>query len=164
MKRLLLIMMSLVFILSSGAQAADEILTFSKDEYRERFHRLSQELRCLVCQNQSIADSSAGLANDLRAELYRMVESDMSEKEIIEFMTQRYGDFVLYRPPVKAKTAALWFGPFILAVVGVLGMIVFLRRRNRALAAAVPAKLNEEEQKRIQALLNNTDAGNAPKQ
>jgi cytochrome c-type biogenesis protein CcmH len=96
-----------------------------------RMLRLSAELRCLVCQNQTIADSSAPLAEDLRRQVREMIVRGDTDAQIIEFMTQRYGDFVLYRPPLKGSTAALWFGPVILLVGGLGIFIVVLRRRSR---------------------------------
>jgi cytochrome c-type biogenesis protein CcmH len=91
---------------------------------------LASELRCLVCQNQTIADSSAGLAIDLRAQIRQMLQDGRNEAEIFEYMTQRYGDFVLYRPPVKSTTALLWAGPVLLLVGGLFGLWQVLRRRQ----------------------------------
>ncbi|KPF49075.1 hypothetical protein D621_15285 [beta proteobacterium AAP51] len=112
---------------------------------------ISAELRCLVCQNQTIADSEAALAVDLRNQVRNMLTEGKSEREILEFMTARYGDFVLYRPPVKSTTALLWFGPPLLLGVGLLTLWLILRRRSRLapsafdtdddeLAAAEPAQ------------------------
>ena len=93
--------------------------------------RLASELRCLVCQNQTIADSHSGLAEDLRKQLRLQIARGDTDAQIIDYMTARYGDFVLYRPPVKATTALLWFGPALLATGGLLGLVVVLRRRSR---------------------------------
>lgn len=87
-----------------------------------QFHHLLKELRCLVCQNQDLADSNAGLAKDLRDEVYNLVKSGKSDSEIIAYLTARYGDFILFKPPVKAITALLWFGP---ALFMVLGLFIF---------------------------------------
>ena len=92
---------------------------------------IAAELRCLVCQNQTIADSHAELANDLRQQIREMLRSGRSEAEVKAYMTERYGDFVLYRPPVKAKTALLWAGPAVMLVVGLGVLMVVLRRRQR---------------------------------
>ena len=100
----------------------------------KRMLSLAAELRCLVCQNQTIADSNAPLAEDLRRQVREMIARGDSDKQIIEFMTQRYGDFVLYRPPLKGTTAALWFGPFALLLGGLTIFIVVLRRRSRLAA------------------------------
>jgi len=94
-------------------------------------HQIAVELRCLVCQNQTIADSNAPLALDLRGQVREMVKRGDSQQQIIDYMTARYGDFVLYRPPVKSTTALLWFGPFVLLVVGVVVFVLVLRRRTR---------------------------------
>src|ERR1700704_3651099 len=103
----------------------------------QRVQRLSEELRCLVCQNQSLADSHADLAIDLKNQVREKFRQGASEAEVITFMTERYGDFVLYRPPVKATTWLLWFGPGLLMVAGLIAL--FLRLRRRATIAAEPA-------------------------
>ncbi|HBI21056.1 MAG TPA: cytochrome c-type biogenesis protein CcmH [Legionella sp.] len=89
-----------------------------------QFHHLLRELRCLVCQNQDLADSNAGLANDLRDEVYALVKEGRSDDDIVHYLTARYGDFTLFKPPVKAVTALLWFGP---ALFMVLGILIFWR-------------------------------------
>jgi cytochrome c-type biogenesis protein CcmH len=96
-----------------------------------RVQRLGAELRCLVCQNQTVADSSAGLAEDLRREMRTMIARGDSDRQILDFMTARYGDFVLYRPPVKSTTMLLWAGPALLLVAGVVSLGLALRRRVR---------------------------------
>jgi cytochrome c-type biogenesis protein CcmH len=117
-----------------------------------RVQALSEELRCLVCQNQSLADSHADLAIDLKNQVREKFKQGASEKEVIAFMTERYGDFVLYRPPMKATTLLLWFGPALLLVAGLIAL--FLRLRRRAAVAAEPA-LTAEERARAAALLDN---------
>jgi cytochrome c-type biogenesis protein CcmH len=102
-----------------------------------RYHRLVNELRCLVCQNQNIADSNAPLAADLRAQVERQVLEGRSDREILDYMTARYGDFVLYRPPFAARNWVLWLGPFALVLGGAAGIAVYVRRRPRAAAAPV---------------------------
>ncbi|MDE2417202.1 MAG: cytochrome c-type biogenesis protein CcmH [Burkholderiales bacterium] len=96
-----------------------------------RMMRISSELRCLVCQNQTIADSHAGLAVDLRQQVREMLQKGQNEQQIIDYMTARYGDFVLYRPPFKATTALLWIGPGVMVVAGLAILVVVLRRRSR---------------------------------
>ena len=96
-----------------------------------RMLSITAELRCLVCQNQTIADSHAGLAVDLRKQVREMIQRGDSDRQIIDYMTARYGDFVLYRPPLKGTTAALWFGPAALLVAGVVVLAITLRRRSR---------------------------------
>ena len=96
-----------------------------------RVMRIAAELRCLVCQNQTIADSHADLAQDLRQQVREMLQKGQSDAQIIDYMTQRYGDFVLYRPPVKSTTALLWYGPAVLMLGGLGVLAVVLRRRSK---------------------------------
>jgi cytochrome c-type biogenesis protein CcmH len=96
-----------------------------------RMQHIANELRCLVCQNQTIADSNADLAADLREQVRGLLRSGQSDEQIIKYMTDRYGDFVLYRPPVKATTWLLWFGPGVLVLGGLAALLLVLRRRNR---------------------------------
>ena len=103
-----------LWLAAVSAQAADTPFTFKDASEEARYQQLTAELRCLVCQNQSLADSHADLAQDLRAEVYRMVEAGQSNQQIVDFLVARYGDFVLYRPPVSRLTYALWFGPMLL--------------------------------------------------
>lgn len=112
---------------------------------------ISEELRCLVCQNQTIADSHAELAIDLKNQVREKLEQGMSDKDVIDYMVQRYGDFVLYRPPVKATTWLLWFGPFILLIGGIFFLVLRLLR-GRAAVDALP----EAEMKRAAEMLRET--------
>jgi cytochrome c-type biogenesis protein CcmH len=102
---------------------------FEDSDKQERYTRLVHELRCLVCQNQTIADSNAELATDLRNKVGDMIEAGMTDAEIIEFLTSRYGDFVLYRPPMQGNTLLLWIGPFLLLGSGLIILIFTLKRR-----------------------------------
>jgi cytochrome c-type biogenesis protein CcmH len=111
---------------------AREPLVFSSPEQEERFRRLAEELRCAVCQNQSLADSDAPLAQDLRQEIFIMLESGASDEDIKGFLVDRYGEFVLYRPPVQGNTLLLWLGPALL-LVGGAAVIGFNVRRRREL-------------------------------
>jgi cytochrome c-type biogenesis protein CcmH len=114
------------------AVGAREAAPASADPQLEaRMMRITAELRCLVCQNQTIADSHAGLAEDLREEVRVLLRKGQSDQQIVDYMTARYGDFVLYRPRVKATTALLWFGPGVLLVGGCAGLLVMLRRRSQ---------------------------------
>jgi cytochrome c-type biogenesis protein CcmH len=99
-----------------------------------RMTRITSELRCLVCQNQTIADSNADLAQDLRRQVREMLARGDDDAKIVAYMTDRYGDFVLYRPPVKATTLLLWFGPALMLVAGFGGLVIVMRRRARASA------------------------------
>ncbi len=129
---------------------------FESEEQLARYKTLVYELRCLVCQNQNLADSDADLAADLRREVYLMIREGKSNDQIIDFMVARYGDFVLYRPPLKAKTVLLWTGPFVLGIGALVALLVQLRRRRAAQATSVP--LSAEERARLDALLENDDA------
>src|SRR3990167_1157453 len=123
---------ALVFARAAGVVAAQEAAPAAADpELEARMVRITAELRCLVCQNQTIADSHAGLAIDLKNQVREMLRRGDSDQQIIAFMTERYGDFVLYRPPLKKTTAILWFGPAILLVGGLLILFLVLRRRSR---------------------------------
>jgi cytochrome c-type biogenesis protein CcmH len=112
---------------------------------------LATELRCLVCQNQSLADSHADLAIDLRNQVREQMKAGKTDDEIRAWLTQRYGDFVLYRPPVRSTTALLWVGPFLLLLVGLVGLGLYLRRRRQVIGQP---QLTEEERARAQALLH----------
>lgn len=96
----------------------------------QRLAKLSQELRCLVCQNETLADSRADLAEDLREEIRTQIRAGKSDQEIIAFLTQRYGEFILYRPPVRPKTYLLWFGPFVLLAAGLVILFRYVKRRR----------------------------------
>ena len=122
-----------LFLLLGGGQAfSNEAAPAADDPALEaRMLQITAELRCLVCQNQTIADSHSGLAEDLRAEVRDMLRKGASNQEVLDFMTARYGDFVLYRPPVKTTTWLLWFGPAALLVTGLLVLGMVLRRRSR---------------------------------
>jgi cytochrome c-type biogenesis protein CcmH len=125
-------MMFALLMLVSFAAFAREAPPAAEDPVLEKkMLRIAAELRCLVCQNQTIADSNADLAVDLREQVRRMLKQGQSEEQIVRYMTDRYGDFVLYRPPVKGSTLLLWFGPAVLLVGGLAVLIIVLRRRNR---------------------------------
>ena len=123
----------------------------------QRLVRISEDIRCLVCQNESLAGSRADLANDLRRELRKLIREGKTDAEINEFLVSRYGDFVLYRPPVKPLTWVLWFGPFLLMLAGVVFLVLTLRRRQRAHASSTAAELSDDERRRAQALLDTPD-------
>jgi cytochrome c-type biogenesis protein CcmH len=134
--------------------AADPaIFEFDNPAQEDRFQQLSEELRCLVCQNQSLADSHADLAGDMRREIYQKMQKGATNKEIIEFLVQRYGDFVLFRPPMQTNTYLLWFGPALLFLLGFGVLIVVMRRRHQTLTPA----LSEAEHHRMAKLLEEED-------
>ena len=128
MKRLMLL---LLLLFPLAGLAAVDAYQFDDAQKEARFKQLIDELRCLVCQNQNLADSNAELAQDMRRLTYEMVQRGESNEQIVTFMVQRYGDFVLYRPPLKNSTVMLWVGPFLILGVAVLVLIVFIRRRSR---------------------------------
>ena len=145
--------MFILALIWSSAQAIDP-REFDSPEDEARYQELIAELRCLVCQNQNIADSSAPLAKDLRSQVLEMINQGSSDAEIRTFMTDRYGDFVLYAPPVKSSTWILWFGPAAILVGGMLFLVMTLRRRM-ALSPDIMADPDQEElDRRIEQLEN----------
>lgn len=100
-----------------------------------RLKRLSTELRCLVCQNSTLADSDAPLARDLRNEIRKLMIEGKTDDEVVQYLVARYGDFVRFRPPVNTSTALLWFGPFLMLIIGAMTLFIMLKRRNAALSA-----------------------------
>ena len=119
---------------ASVASAIDPI-AFNDHAEELRFQALVRELRCLVCQNQNLADSDADLARDLRREIFEMMRAGKSDDEIKKFLTDRYGEFVLYNPPVQRNTFVLWAGPFIVLALGAGALVMIIRRRAKALPA-----------------------------
>ena len=147
MKRLLL-----ALLLIPCLAAAEEAKPLAENQQDEaRLKALALELRCLVCQNQTLADSSAPLAEDLRREVREMIAKNMTDQEIIDFLVARYGDFVLYRPPLKATTTLLWLGPFLLLVVGGITLAVALRRRAKKVN---DPNLSDEDHRTVAQLLS----------
>ena len=119
----------------------------------QRLIAISEEMRCLVCQNESLAGSRSDLANDLRREIRILINEGKTDEQIRSFMVERYGDFVLYRPPVKPITWLLWIGPFVILLAGIIGLMVYLRRRNQSIPSTT---LSAEDNCRIDALLQDT--------
>jgi len=122
-------------IAASCVHAKEAALSAADPALEARVMRVAAEMRCLVCQNETIAASNAELAVDLRNQVREMLRSGQSERQVYDYMTARYGDFVLYRPPLRSATAPLWFAPPILLVAGLVGLWWMLRRRNRLPAA-----------------------------
>ena len=148
MKRLFAL---LLLALMLGAAGAKDAAPLAEDPaVEQRLVAISEEMRCLVCQNESLSASRSELAQDLRRELRTMIKQGKSDAEIREFMVSRYGDFVLYRPRVSPTTWLLWAGPFLLMIVAVAVLFTYLRRRNRAVGEA---QLSEDETRRAEALL-----------
>lgn len=138
-------------LLSSGVQARVETYTFDTPAQEESYRKLTSELRCLVCQNQNLADSNAELALDMRRKTYEMVTAGKSEKEIVDFMVARYGDFVMYRPPLKSTTMFLWFGPLLVLVIGAIIVVVFIRKQRQP---ETISEVPEQQQQRAHSLLD----------
>jgi cytochrome c-type biogenesis protein CcmH len=131
---------------------ANDAAPLAEDPVTEqRLISISEEMRCLVCQNESLAGSRSDLANDLRREIRTLIKEGKSDDQIRAFMVERYGDFVLYRPPVKPLTWLLWIGPFVILVIGVAFLFAYLRRRN---TLAPNKTLTAEDNQKIDALLN----------
>ena len=155
MKRLLLILITSISLLGSTAIWAEaERLTFKNAASQTNYNALVNELRCLVCQNQTIAGSDADLAKDLRAKVYTMVEAGQSQSEVIDYMTTRYGDFVLYRPAFKMKTLLLWLGPFVFLLLAIFLVIRWVRAQP---AVKKDNTLSEAQQASVRDLLTNKD-------
>lgn len=148
MKKLMLIL-TLFFLLDLSAYAAVEIKQFKTPQQEQRYKNLINEFRCVVCQNQNIADSNAELAQDLRKQVYKMINAGKSDDEILDFMVTRYGDFVLYRPLFNTNTFILWVGPFIIFVLGFYVLIRFIRQRKRI----VTTELSANEKEKLKQLL-----------
>ena len=142
-------------LLSFNALAAIDTYEFNDEAERQRFRVLTEELRCPKCQNQNIADSNAPIANDLRREIHRMLDEGQSDEQIVDFLVTRYGDFVMYRPPLTAKTLLLWFGPAALLLLALLVVLNIVRRRRQAASApTVTAELSDAERQRLSQLLD----------
>lgn len=155
MKRLMLV--CCLMLLSLGAMAAIDTYEFDSEEQRARFYYLSSELRCPKCQNQNIADSNSPIANDLRREIYRMLQEDRSNEQIVDFMVERYGEFVRYRPALTAQTAILWFAPAAFLLAGLFALVFMLRRRQKVYRDGAAEQLSPEEQQRLKSLLEKKD-------
>jgi cytochrome c-type biogenesis protein CcmH len=149
MGKLLALLLGLILAASALAKEAP---TVAADPVLEkRVMALAVELRCLVCQNQTIADSNAELAVDLRGQIREKLKAGMNEAQIIDYMVARYGDFVLYRPPVKATTLLLWIGPFVLLLAALAGLYYYIAQRRRSAPAQA---LSEAEEARMRSLLD----------
>jgi cytochrome c-type biogenesis protein CcmH len=145
-----------LLLLCGSANAVEPGEMLADPALEARARAISAELRCLVCQNQSIDDSNADLARDLRVLVRERLKAGDSDAQVIAFVAARYGDFVLLDPPFKATTALLWGGPALVLAIGVIGIAVYFRRRNQA---ADPAPLSADEERRLQALLDQDRSG-----
>jgi cytochrome c-type biogenesis protein CcmH len=156
MKQIFLIALCALSFSSSFAKDATPLA--DDPVLEQRLISISEEMRCLVCQNESLAGSRSDLANDLRREIRTLIKEGKSDDQIRYFMVERYGDFVLYRPPVKPITWLLWIGPFVILLIGIAGLLTYLRRRNNAVSNIT---LSDDDNKRIDALLNNKNGKGA---
>ncbi|MCB1868886.1 MAG: cytochrome c-type biogenesis protein CcmH [Gammaproteobacteria bacterium] len=140
----------LALLIPLVVMARVEVYQFDDPAKEARYKRLIEELRCLVCQNQNLADSNAELAEDMRRITYEMISRGESDEQVITFMVQRYGEFVLYRPPFQTSTVMLWVGPFVILGAAVLVLLTIIRRRTKEQAASLTA----EEHARARQLLD----------
>jgi cytochrome c-type biogenesis protein CcmH len=132
--------------------AAGALVSDMSPAMADRFRHLTSQLRCLVCQNETIFDSPSDFAADMRREIKgMMINKKMSDKQITDYLVARYGDFILFNPPLQSNTVMLWFGPFILAVIGAATLLIYIRRRRRAPAES---ELTTTQRQQVQALLN----------
>jgi len=140
MNRIRLALVFSIALLCCGRAAAMEPVDYRSDAEEQRFRALAAELRCVMCQNQSIADSNAPIAHDLRTEVLRLMREGRNDAQIKQYLVERYTDFVLYEPPMKKSTWLLWAGPFLMLLIGAGAVITVIRRKNAAPAAAPDEK------------------------
>lgn len=153
------VLFALLMVCASHVVSAKDAVPLAEDPVTEqRLIAISEEMRCLVCQNESLAGSRSDLANDLRREIRKLIAEGKTDEQIRAFMVERYGDFVLYRPPVKPITWLLWIGPFVILLVGIIGLLAYLRRRNQSVPSVT---LSDEENRRIDALLKGASSESA---
>ena len=153
----LIIAALVLWLISAVASAAVDTYQFDDDNTRERFQQLTAELRCPKCQNQNIADSNAPIETDLRAKIHQLLMEEHTDEEILEYMIDRYGDFVLYQPRVENKTYLLWYGPAVLLLLG-LSVVVWISRRSLGTASQDDDdELEENQKKQLEILLQEKD-------
>ena len=138
----------LVLTWTSHALAAIETYSFENTDQEKRYQSMITELRCLVCQNQNLADSNADLAKDLRAQTHAMIIAGKADADIVDYMVERYGDFVLYRPPFKASTWLLWVGPFLILLIALIVFSLTIRKNRQA------PQVSESERRHASELLD----------
>lgn len=151
MKKLILILS--LFVSLTTLDAAVEVKQFQTPQHEQRYKKLINEFRCVVCQNQNIAGSNAELAKDLRKQVYKMIVAGKSDDEILGFMVTRYGDFVLYRPLFNSTTFLLWTGPFIIFLFGLYVLISFIRQRKKV----VTTELSTTDKEKLKGLLEDKE-------
>ena len=150
------VLLFLILIMSPIGWAKEALPVAENPEIEKRMVALSEELRCLVCQNESLAGSRSDFAKDIRREIREQLMANKSNKEITDFLVARYGDFVLYRPPVRTNTMLLWFGPFIFLLIGA-GVLFFYLKQRRKSFQEIP--LSDEQIKQAETLLKKSSNG-----
>ena len=151
--RLASLSLAALLAVSAPALAVDPSEMLKDPGLEARAQHLGKELRCLVCQNESIEDSNADLAKDLRIIVRERIAQGQSDEQVRAFVVDRYGDYVLLKPPFKASTLVLWVGPFVFFLAGLAAVVAFFRRRGVSAAPPAPAPLSAEEKRRLEALL-----------
>ena len=151
------ILLFTLLLTAGAAVAAIDVHEFDNDVERQRYQSFIDEMRCPKCQNQNLSGSDSPIAEDLRRELYAMIQDGRSDKEIVDFMVERYGDYILYRPRLTPATVMLWVGPAVLFLAGLIILIVIVRQRRRGALLKGPLALDSEEQSRLAALLRDTE-------
>ncbi len=149
----------LILLASSGAWAAIDVHEFDSDVQRMRYQSFIDEMRCPKCQNQNLSGSDAPIAVDLRRELYLMIQDGRSDKEIVDFMVERYGEYILYRPRISAATYVLWFGPVVLLITGIIVLLAILHRRRQLNRNQETRGLTRAEQAHLAQLLEAANQG-----
>lgn len=129
--RKILLLILIVILPYCNIHAAEDIYQFKTQEQQQRFDLLTSQLRCLVCQNQNLAESNSGLASDLREQVYQHIQRGQSDREIIDYLVARYGNFILYRPPFTLSTSVLWLGPFSVLIIGLTYLLYYIRKKQR---------------------------------
>jgi cytochrome c-type biogenesis protein CcmH len=152
----------IVSLWSWTVSAAIDIYQFKDEHTQQRFQQLTAELRCPKCQNQTLADSNSEIANDLRTKVYQMLAANNSDEAIIDYMLERYGEFVLYKPRFSRQTFLLWYGPVLLLIIGVISLILILRYQLKKIPEdSIKTSLDQQQQQTLVTLLNPNDENNS---
>ena len=158
MKKIIIAILLLTYVLISYADttpkqsAATDIYHFKTEQHRQRFQKLIKELRCLVCQNENLADSSAPLASDLRQQIAKMMVLGADDQTITHYLVERYGDFILYKPPLTKQTYVLWFAPLLMIMLGLLILLISIRKMKIN-------RVSKTDNQQIEQMLRQADAG-----
>ena len=160
-KRLMLVVLPLLSLVACAALAKEAPPASDDPETEAHMMRLAEKLRCLVCQNQTLAESNADLAVDLRREVKEQIKAGKSDAQIMDYLVQRYGDFVLYQPPFKPITVLLWVGPFVLLAIALGALFRRLARRRKAAEQTAPAELAAAERRVVEQVLGSANEGAA---